>query len=149
MRELHREHGVAELIAWRTSRGHCQALLQAAANPGPRLFIASLRDWPDTDTAGDIEQVAAAAWTAAERAGLVDHSDSAAARWYLRHGPYSSYDPTGPETITEVELACTDGLWRPVRGWDSFTLLDRPTAARALAGVPAVEEALAALEGAH
>lgn len=70
MRELHRERGVAELIEWRTSRGPCQALLQAAADPGPRLFIAALRDWPSTDTAGDIEQVAAAAWTAAERAGF-------------------------------------------------------------------------------
>lgn len=25
--------------------------------------------------------------------------------WYAHHGPFSSYDPTGPETLTRVELA--------------------------------------------
>jgi hypothetical protein len=139
---------VIALVGWDGDRGEGRALLQAVidGHGRARVFLAELRDWPEHDVTGDVEALADAAWetltSALPEAVDRDHID-----WYLRHGPFSTYDQAGPESLTRVDLACQGDRWTRVGGWKAYHLLDDAEASSALDGVDDVEIALEQLTG--
>ncbi|MFJ3861822.1 hypothetical protein ACIPRL_37110 [Streptomyces sp. NPDC090085] len=68
--------------------------------------------------------------------------------WFAHHGPFSSYDPTGPETLTSVTLAF-DGT-RFDGGLTGHSFLEAVAAARLLHPwqLPAVDDVLTRLSSA-
>lgn len=96
----HRRGGPAHsLVRLRTIRG---ATLDP---PQPGLVtvavISELRDNPrGFEIGSDFAGAATAAWWR-----LVPRAcPPAAVTWYAHHGEFSSYDPTGPETLTQIPL---------------------------------------------
>ncbi|MBC3189482.1 hypothetical protein H7X46_00155 [Pseudonocardia sp. C8] len=92
-----------------------------------------------------LSDIAGAATTAVRQ--LVPGSvDPAAITWLVHHGPFSTPDPSGPETLTRVELDWSIDRYR-TPGWDSTVLLD-PGQTQALSDelhLQPVDEVLAAL----
>ncbi len=71
--------------------------------------------------------------------------DRAAISWYAHHGPFSSYDPTGPDTLTRVTLSW-DGTRYLRPGLDDEQLLTPAETAACVEqlGLVPVEQVLAA-----
>lgn len=98
-------------VTWHHTLGDQAAclgrLVVPAAAPAAAIVLSELAQNPDSlGISGDFPAAAAAAWAllAPHHAGI----SPAGTAWYAHHGPFSSYDPTGPETLTEVTLSTTE-----------------------------------------
>lgn len=128
------------LLHWQHRRGgqaHCLAQLHAAA-AGPRLVVLSeLATNPDhLGLSGDV------AGAADQLIPLLQRLDipPAAVTWLLHHGPFSYYDPSGPETWTRVNPRWDGG--RAVDALEDHELVADPSTITALARIAPVERAL-------
>ncbi|MFF0170206.1 hypothetical protein [Streptomyces prasinus] len=95
-------------VTWRHALGGeavCLGrLVVSPAAPTAAVVLSEIAQNPDSlGISGDFPAAATAAW-----AILAPHHRAispAQTSWYAHHGPFSSYDPTGPETLTEVTLS--------------------------------------------
>ncbi|MFD4412475.1 hypothetical protein [Streptomyces sp. NPDC058475] len=94
-------------VTWRHALGGEAAclgrLIVSLTTPTAAVVLSEIAQNPDAlGISGDFPAAATAAW-----AVLAPHHPNfspAEASWYAHHGPFSSYDPTGPETLTQVTL---------------------------------------------
>ncbi len=99
------------LVTWRHAGrdASCLARLIQPFDGGPATVVLSeIAENPDfLGITSDFPGAATAAWPVlASQASRVDPRNLT---WFAHHGPFSSYDPAGPETLTEVALSF-DGL---------------------------------------
>ncbi|MFD3940626.1 hypothetical protein ACFWSF_38180 [Streptomyces sp. NPDC058611] len=94
------------LVSWRHQLGRdavCLApFVRAFAGTGVAIVLSEIAE--RTDAVGitsDFPGAASAAWAVLGEAAGTDPSQVS---WFAQHGPFSSYDPTGPETLTAVTL---------------------------------------------
>lgn len=95
-------------VTWRHTLGGEAAslarLIVSSAVPTATVVLSEIAQNPDSlGISGDFPAAATAAWAVL----ALHHREigSAQISWYAHHGPFSSYDPTGPETLTEVTLS--------------------------------------------
>lgn len=103
----------AGVLRWAHSRGgEAQCLVQVRRDigAGALVVVSQLRDNPrGLGLVGDVP-----GWAGAVLDQVVPRSVAPERiRWLMRHGWYSTFDPAGPETLTEVGL-----------GWDGRRFLD-------------------------
>ncbi|MFF5565236.1 hypothetical protein ACFY7Z_10810 [Streptomyces sp. NPDC012623] len=96
---------VSALVNWTHTLGRpavCLGrLIVPATAPTPVVVLSEIAQNPDAlGISGDFPAAATAAWAAL----AAPHTDPGKVSWYAHHGPFSSYDPTCPETLTEVTL---------------------------------------------
>ncbi len=110
--------GTAAVLRWPHRRGgQAQCLVQlrrevsaGEVGAGAQVVVSELRDnprglWLTDDVPG---------WAGAVLDQVVPRSvPPERIRWWARHGWYSTFDPAGPETLTELEL-----------GWDGHQFVD-------------------------
>ncbi|MFE7752117.1 hypothetical protein [Streptomyces sp. NPDC057428] len=96
---------VSALVTWTHTLGRpaiCLGrLIMPATAPAPVVVLSEIAQNSDAlGISGDFPAAATAAWAVL----AAPHTDPGQVSWYAHHGPFSSYDPTGPETLTEVTL---------------------------------------------
>lgn len=96
------------LVSWQHALGRdgvCLArLVQPSDGTTAAIVLSEVAQNPDAlGITSDFPGAATAAWTilAEQPAGVAPTHPT----WFAHHGPFSSYDPTGPETLTEVTLS--------------------------------------------
>ncbi|WP_405438472.1 hypothetical protein OG373_13745 [Streptomyces avidinii] len=100
------------LVTWRHELGRdasCLArLIQSFGGGSATVVLSEIAENPDAlGITSDFPGAATAAWPVlASQASRVDPKSLT---WFAHHGPFSSYDPSGPETLTEVALSF-DGM---------------------------------------
>ncbi|GGU44574.1 hypothetical protein [Streptomyces violascens] len=93
-------------VSWRHRIGLDAVCLARLVKPltgvaAAAIVLSELAENPDAaGISSDFPGAADAAWAAFG----ADLPDPTRVSWYAHHGPFSSYDPTGPETLTEVTL---------------------------------------------
>lgn len=96
------------LATWRHALGRDATCLLRLIQPldgGPATVVLSeIAQNPDAlGITSDFPGAATAVWPVlARQASSVNPEDVA---WFAHHGPFSSYDPAGPETLTEITLS--------------------------------------------
>ncbi|MCP3822869.1 hypothetical protein NLX86_33790 [Streptomyces sp. A3M-1-3] len=96
------------LVTWRHALGRdafCLArLVRPFAGTTAAVVLSEVAENPDAlGIAADFPSAATAAW--AVLGGPAAEVDLTRLAWFAHHGPFSSYDPAGPETLTEVTLS--------------------------------------------
>ena len=99
---------VSGVIGWTHALGeqaHCLARLVLGAPTAPVVAVLSeIASNPDElGITGDFAAAADAFLDVLTGAGR--HVSPREVAWIAHHGPFSSYDPAGPETFTEIALA--------------------------------------------
>lgn len=99
---------VSGVIGWTHALGeqaHCLARLVLGAPTAPVVAVLSeIASNPDElGITGDFAAAADAFLEVLTGAGR--HVNPREVAWIAHHGPFSSYDPAGPETFTEIALA--------------------------------------------
>ncbi|MFF9870127.1 hypothetical protein ACF1G0_32900 [Streptomyces sp. NPDC013953] len=111
----------------------------------PAIVLSEIAENPTAlGISSDFPAAANSAW--ARLAPLRPGLDPAATTWYAHHGPFSSWDPTGPETLTQVALLHDHaGFHGDLEG---HQLLSAPQAQKVLEswGLEPVSAALSRLE---
>lgn len=133
-----------QILRWRVQEPEVQerrCLVEVQRDPEGQLlvFLAVILPRETRLRREDLPQVAPAVWA------LLDEraADPATTRWFLRHGEFSTYDPTDGETLTEVPLSSEGNEW--THDEDRERLVPAAEQAVLLTGVLPVETALSAL----